>query len=79
MRVTVRAFNELKDLTAALPPGGALELSAGATVAEVLQRLEVPEDRRSHLVLFRNGRPARLNTPLEDGDTLVILPPMTGG
>lgn len=79
MRVTVRAFNELKDLTAALPPGGTLELPAGATAAEVLQRLGVPQDRRAYLVLFRNGRPARPNTPLAHGDTLVILPPMTGG
>jgi sulfur carrier protein ThiS len=79
MRVTVQAFNEERHLTRALPPGGALEVSPGATVGDVLARLGVPPARQAKLVLFRNGRPAHPDTAMEDGDTLVVLAPMTGG
>jgi sulfur carrier protein ThiS len=79
MHVTVQAFNEVRHLTRALPPGGALEVIPGATAGDVLARLGVPPARQATLVLFRNGRPARLDTTLEDGDALVVLAPMTGG
>jgi sulfur carrier protein ThiS len=79
MRIVVKAFNELREYTAGLPPDGALEVPPGATVREVLTRLGIPAERQGDLPLFRNGRPAFLHTPLENGDTLVTFAPMYGG
>jgi molybdopterin converting factor small subunit len=44
-----------------------------------LTLLGIPAERQRGLPLFRNGRPAGLETPLEAGDTLVTFAPMSGG
>jgi molybdopterin converting factor small subunit len=79
MNITVRSYNELKPLTDSLPDGGRLALADGETVGGVLQRLAVPPHKRTELVLFVNGRIARPETRLADGDTLVFFSAIAGG
>ena len=79
MNITVLTYNELKPLTDGLPDGGRLKLTDGETVGGVLQRLAVPPQKRTELVLFVNGRMARPETRLADGDTLVFFSATAGG
>ncbi|MEW5789636.1 MAG: MoaD/ThiS family protein [Pseudomonadota bacterium] len=83
MRITLKLFASLTDH---LPAGGKdnqveLETGEGETVAQVIQRCQLPE-RLVHLVLV-NGvyvapgdRPVRQLNP---GDQLAIWPPIAGG
>lgn len=79
MNVTVISYNELKPLTNGLPDGGRLALADGETVGGVLRRLAVPPQKKTELVLFVNGRMARPETRLIDGDTLVFFFAIAGG
>jgi len=47
----------------------------GATVQEVLTRANVSQG----LEVRKNGQPANLQDPVQDGDTLVALPKVRGG
>lgn len=55
-----------------------LELPEGSTLADVLAALEVklPEEA---LLLVVNGRMADLDTRLQDGDYLNLMPALSGG
>jgi molybdopterin converting factor small subunit len=79
MNVTVISYNELKQLTDGLPDGGRLVLADGETVGGVLRRLALPPQKQTELVLFVNGRMARPETRLIDGDTLVFFSAIAGG
>jgi molybdopterin converting factor small subunit len=79
MKISVKSYNELKSLTAGLPHGGQMELVPGDTVRTVLSRLAVSSEKLPTLVLFVNGRVARLETRLGAGDTLTFFSPLTGG
>jgi molybdopterin converting factor small subunit len=79
MKISVKSYNELKSLTAGLPEGGQMELAPGDTVKTVLTRLAVSSQILPRLVLFVNGRPARLDTPLQAGDALIFFSPLAGG
>lgn len=79
MKIIIRSYHELKPLTESLPDEGRLELAEGETVGGVLQRLGVPQEKRATLVLFINGRMARLETRLAEGDKLVFFSSIAGG
>jgi molybdopterin converting factor small subunit len=79
MKISVKSYNELKSFTAGLPEGGQMELVPGDTVGTVLTRLAVSSQRLPGLVLFVNGRMARLETPLQPGDALIFFSALTGG
>jgi molybdopterin converting factor small subunit len=79
MNITVISYNELKPFTDGLPEGGRLALADGETVGGVLRRLAVPPQKRMELVLFVNGRMARPETRLIDGDALVFFSAIAGG
>ncbi len=64
---------------AALPPDPELSLPAGATVKDVLDRLDLPPQLRNALLLFVNGRHCREDRVLAEGDALVFFPPAEGG
>jgi molybdopterin converting factor small subunit len=77
MRVTVRAFANLRDF-APLGTGSAeLSLAEGASVADLLAALRVPPAVQT--VLLINGRRAVAATRLNDGDEVTLFPPMEGG
>jgi molybdopterin converting factor small subunit len=79
LRVEVRLF---ATLTAFLPPPGRdgaviLDVPAGSTVHDVIQRLGIPADlERVSLVNGGDAGPART---LESGDVVTLFPPLAGG
>ena len=79
MRIQIISYNELKFLTAILPADGTMELADDATVRTALKNLRLPDGIGVDLVLFVNGRPARLDTHLNEGDKLVFFSPICGG
>lgn len=72
--VTVRC---LASLAAWSPPDGRLALAPGATVADAVATLGIPADEVG--TTLRNGAPAEAGAGLESGDTLSVIPPITGG
>ncbi len=77
MRVTVRAFADLRDY-APLGTGNAeLSLAEGASVADLLTALRIPPAAQT--VLLINGRRAVAATRLNNGDEVTLFPPLEGG
>ncbi len=83
MRITLKLYATLSEH---LPPGAVrnvatLEVDAGASVAEVVERLALPR-HLVHLVLVNGAYvppEARADTRLVEGDALAIWPPVAGG
>ena len=77
MKVSVKLFNQLRVYA---PRGSAHArptLPPGAQVADLLARLNIPAAvQRTVLV---NGRRAEDDTPLADGDDVVLMSPIEGG
>jgi molybdopterin converting factor small subunit len=80
MRVTVRTFAQLRELSA---DRSVLELADGASLADAWDALA---DRYPALAPHRryargahNGTYAAWETPLADGDDVAFLPPVSGG
>lgn len=77
MKVAVRLHAVLRDLI----EGGAgeVEVAEGASVADLLRRLEVPEDLRE-LVTLNGAQIADLaGTRLGEGDAIEVFPAVAGG
>ena len=81
MRVTVRLFARLRDITGA----SALtrECETGATVADVWRQLacEYPDLARYERSISSaiNADYARMSHVVNDGDDIAFLPPVSGG
>jgi molybdopterin synthase catalytic subunit len=80
MEVTVRCFATLREMavdraTMSLPPGASVA-DAWAALAEAHPGL-VPH--RPFVRAARNGEYAAWETPLDDGDQVAFLPPVSGG
>ncbi len=54
-----------------------LDLPEGATVENALDALGIKE--RIYIVIIRNGKAAKPEDELHDGDRLVVFPPIGGG
>jgi sulfur carrier protein ThiS len=83
MKVTVKTAGNLGSY---LPPGSAgnvaaLEVADGATPADVIRRLGLPEDGSYLVVLNGTAVPKaeRAARRLADDDNLAIMPPLRGG
>ena len=81
MRITVRLFALLKDRAGAdrlelnLP-----EKSTIATAVEQLrQKFPALSDPLTHSAYALNRSYTQSNTPLQDGDELALIPPVSGG
>ena len=77
MIINVRGYASLKQFTAHLLAGGTLTVPDNATVASVLENLQVPSD--SEVITMINGRHCIVNHILRPGDKLVFFPPLEGG
>lgn len=53
------------------------DIPEGTTVGQLLEMLNIP--RQLPLIVLVNGKHAKKENVLKDGDLLHILPPMTGG
>jgi molybdopterin converting factor small subunit len=79
VEVEIRLFANLADYGPPGADGGVarVALPAGATVADLLRRLRVPEEVPRLLLV--NGRDADAATRLAPGDVVDVLPPLVGG
>jgi MoaE-MoaD fusion protein len=80
MRVLVRCFASLRELAS---DRSELVLDEGATVADawasMIDRYPSLEPHRPYVRAARNGLYAGWADPLEDGDVVALLPPVSGG
>lgn len=72
--IVVRA---LASLAGFVPPDGRLGVSPGETAGAVAARLGL--DPAAIGTILINDRPAEADTALAPGDTLLFIPPITGG
>jgi molybdopterin converting factor small subunit len=74
MRVRVKLFASLQR---GREVDSVHDLAEGMTVRGCVRALGLPEGEVT--LLFVNGRHATWETPLAEGDTLVLFPPVGGG
>ena len=75
MRIQIKLMGMLKDRT---PEGGRLDLADAASIHDVLNVLEIDGDTVQAFSV--NGSIERdKQRTLNDGDELIILPPVSGG
>ena len=75
MRVRVRYFGYLADYA-----GGrelVINVERGARIKDVITL--PPDMNLDDVVILRNGRPARAEDIVEDGDVISVLPHISGG
>jgi molybdopterin converting factor small subunit len=65
-----------------LPPSAqnrkaVIDARDGATVDEILRQLGIPREHPN--ILLVDGKQAAESTPLQDGQTLSVFPPLAGG
>jgi molybdopterin converting factor subunit 1 len=81
MRVRVRLFASLRDTAGRSEV--VLDLSPGASAEDAWQALTTDYPpltaKRPNLAASVNRRYAPFDTPLEDGDEVVFIPPVSGG
>jgi len=77
MKIEVRLFATLRQYAPGGRDPGAYELAEGSRVAQVLEGLSIPKDAAK--VILVNGRQSDEGHPLQDGDRIVIFPPVAGG
>ena len=84
MRIHVRLFASLRDRFPSDDRGrGEIELDDRASLAELIERLEIP-DPLAQMVLVDGlqeprSREERARRIIEDGQTVSIFPPVAGG
>jgi len=81
VRVTVRLFARLRDITGSAELGR--DIAPGATIGSVWQQLvadfpELASYERS-IGTAVNADYARMDQPVRDGDEVAFLPPVSGG
>jgi molybdopterin converting factor small subunit len=74
LNVSLRATSHLSGF---LPEGGKLDLQEGSKVKDVFSRLGLDSDLVMLIVV--DGRLADIDSPLEDGAVLELIPPISGG
>jgi molybdopterin converting factor subunit 1 len=81
MQVTVKFFAILRDLAGTAEISG--EFASGLTVAQAVQdlRRQVPKLNQSpsKIAYAVNEQFVSQDTPLQDGDVLALIPPVSGG
>jgi sulfur carrier protein ThiS len=55
-----------------------VELPEGSSLADLIEHLEITLDIED-LLLVVNGRTAELDTPIQDGDQVNLIPAISGG
>lgn len=79
VEVEIHLFANLADYGPPGADGGAarITLADGATVGDLLRRLQIPEEVPRLLLV--NGHDAEPTTRLGPGDVVDVLPPLVGG
>ena len=74
MLITVKLFATFRDGRFKVKE---LELPEGTRIQDVIQPLNIAPEEIA--ILYRNGKDAKPETVLVDGDTLALFPPVGGG
>jgi len=81
MKITIRLFALLKDRAGTDRID--LDLPDKSTIAHAVEqlrhRLPALADHLNHIAFALNRSYTRSNTPLQDGDELALIPPVSGG
>lgn len=77
MLVTVKLYNELKCYAQGRGNEFVMEHSSGATVQAILDDLGITEKVRRTIII--DGILGKETSPLSDGCTVVMFPPVSGG
>jgi molybdopterin converting factor subunit 1 len=81
MRITIRLFALLKDRAGT--DHVELNLPEKSTIAHAVEQLRgrIPAlaDHLNHIAFALNRSYTQSNTPLQDGDELALIPPVSGG
>jgi molybdopterin synthase sulfur carrier subunit len=80
VQVKVKLFATLRKYLpeAGSSGAGTVELPEGATIRELVKKLEIPEPL-ARLVMVDGQHVPDLDQKLEDGQTVSIFPPVAGG
>ncbi|WP_372682060.1 MoaD/ThiS family protein [Desulfosarcina sp.] len=76
MQIFIQLYGDLKRYAPGVQSKFTLMLERGATLGDVHEMLAIPE--KDHVSLI-NGRRSDRNARFEAGDTLVLMPPISGG
>ena len=76
MNIEVRLFATLRPYMDGACKGQ-LEMLEGATIADVVARLALPDDEVR--LIFVNGKHEKRETVLHEGDRVGLFPPVGGG
>lgn len=74
MKITVKLFATLRLGNEKVQ---VMELPEGTTPEAIMQRLSIPPDTVS--IIMINGRGSKPDSALKDGDVLALFPPVGGG
>lgn len=74
MDISLRATSHLSDF---LPEGGKISLEDGSRVQDVFSRLGINSDLVMLIVV--DGKLSDIESRLEDGAVLELIPPISGG
>ena len=76
MHIFVKLYGDLKNYAPGSQPHFTLRIAPGVTLLDVHRMLSIPKGDHVSLI---NGRRSSLDATISDGDTLVLLPSITGG
>jgi molybdopterin converting factor small subunit len=77
MSVDVKLYGELENYSPEEGNFFNLELSQGATAADLLTVLSIPDEVQRFILI--NGKRCEENSLLRDGDTVTVLTPVSRG
>ena len=77
MRIKVSLFANLKKYSQNGKSDFNVDLPPGATLDTLMQALKMPDEGKR--VALVNGRHAKSEAGLAEGDTITVFPPFTGG
>ncbi len=74
MELEIKLFASLRKFN---PELERIEVDDGTTVRELLDKVGIPPSEVA--IVLVNGRHAKLDQPLHDGETVAAFPPIAGG
>ena len=74
MELEIKLFANLRKFNPLLEK---IKLDDGTTVLELLERAGIPSSEVA--IVLVDGRHAKLDQPLNDGETVAVFPPIAGG
>ncbi len=77
MQVTLQVWGHLREFFPDLAEPTVVKVDPGATVSEVLRRAGIPPELPGSV--FSAGRRVSLTYLPHDGETLIVLSPLSGG